>query len=762
MGWFFRAEGEWQNCVAGECGLALRGGGEFAGGASVAACEFGIRAQNPLRKFTFRLAAHWRVGLLALVTTLVWLAHYDRWTVASWQVPIGYDGDSLEILTRLQAAAEGDTVPLRPQIISRLGAPFGANWSAYPSSDLLLIWLLGQAARVVGVYPAANLAVLLAVVSSALAFYGCARWLRVRWEWAFAAALLFAYTYQSFHRGLAHLFLMFSWTVPLALVACGIVAASRRVRWRGRMGWFCIGTGAAIGSGNPYTLFMFLQLLGWAIVAQWLGPRRRENLIAGGLAMAAALGAFLVVESHIWLFAPEKSAPSPIVRAYGGTEVYALKPMELVLPPPGHRWGALAFFGHRYERWTPWRGGEAFAPYLGIVGAAALAWLGLAALRAVMRRKRLPGVVLPTAWVLMFASLGGVTNILAFYTGLNVFRATNRFSIFVSAAVLLFVAGRMSRWSVRPPAWLARWASPRAWRMTSATAATALAAFGVLEQLPRAPGMARQEQIARQIESDRELGRRLEDALPQGAMVFQLPVLEFPEIVPPHRLTDYDYFRPYLATQSLRFSYGPLKGRSGSHWQRDAERMPVARLVRRLERAGFAALYFNRKGFPDGGEKLLRDLEQIGRTRRIEAPAGEQVVVLLEPAKRVEPPLAETLTFGRGWHDAKPGEPRWAYEPATLAYFNPHRRAVRAELRLVVSGIGARTLVLRVNRGEEIARAIGEEKAELNLAVTLRPGFNRIAVQTLEPAVRVDGGMGQLRTFAVHATGVTLEGDGGS
>ena len=110
------------------------------------------------------MAAYWRVGLLAVVTTLVWVTHYDRWTLASWQIPLSYGGDALEILTRIQASAEGDTVPLRPQVITRLGAPFGANWSAYPSSDLLLIWLLGQGARVVGVYVVANLAVWLATV----------------------------------------------------------------------------------------------------------------------------------------------------------------------------------------------------------------------------------------------------------------------------------------------------------------------------------------------------------------------------------------------------------------------------------------------------------------------------------------------------------------------------------------------------------------------------------------------------------------------
>lgn len=713
-----------------------------------------------LRTIVGAPVVHWRVIVLACVTALVWCEHYDRWTLANWSVPTDYRGDALEILTRIQAAAEGDTVPLRSQIIKRLAAPFGADWSAYPSSDLLLIWGLGQLARLVGVYPAANLALLLAVVSAALAFYGCARWLRVRWEWAFATALLFAFTFQSFNRGLAHLFIAFSWTVPLALLASGIVAASRRLRWPGRGAAFCLGTALLIGIGNPYTLFMFLQLTGWAVVMQWIGPRRRENIIVGLAAIAVALMTFFTVESHVWI-AVDRAAASPIVRSYGGTEVYALKPIELLLPPAGHRWDALAFFGHRYIRWTAWRGGEAFAPYLGIVAIVGFVWLLAVALRAVLLRRRMPGLAWPTGWVMAFSSLGGVTNIMAFFTGLIVFRATNRFSVFISAAALLFLAGRMSRWWGEPPAWWTRVAGGVAgsagWRMTSIAVAGLVAWFGLADQMPKGPSLAHQRAIAERIESDRDLGRLLEEHLPPGAMVFQLPVMVFPEIVPPNELTDYDYFRPYLATRSLRFSYGALKGRSRGHWQSDVQHLPRAEFVKRLESYGFAALHFSRKGFSDRGERLLAELAATGRTRWIESATGNQVVVFLDPAANPKLPRARTLTFGRGWHSAAEGEPRWAYGPAALSYFNPDRRAASASIRLVLSAVNERTLSVRLNQREPTQIKVGADPVEVNLTVTLRPGVNRVDLEADRPAVRLSNGPRQLRSYAVHEATVTDE-----
>lgn len=199
--------------------------------------------------------------LLALVT-LVWCWHHGRWTAASWHLPTAYAGDAYETLARLQAAAEGDIWPTQSQVITRLGAPFGAYWNAYPTPDKLLMLVLGGLARLVGVFAASNAGLLLAQVSSALAFYLVARWLRCRWEWALAGAMLFAYTYSVFHRGLAHFSLVFTWTVPLGLLAVWLVAGSRRLEWRRPGALLCLGAAAALGAHNPYNLFFWLQLMG--------------------------------------------------------------------------------------------------------------------------------------------------------------------------------------------------------------------------------------------------------------------------------------------------------------------------------------------------------------------------------------------------------------------------------------------------------------------------------------------------------------------
>jgi hypothetical protein len=130
-----------------------------------------------------------RVLGLILTVALVWVWHYGLWTPADWRVPLDYSGDTHEMLTRIKAASEGDTWPLAPQVLKRLGAPWGAHWNGYPTPDKLLVLLLGGLARGIGVAAAANLAVLVAAVSAALAFYGVARRLRASWEWAFVGGI---------------------------------------------------------------------------------------------------------------------------------------------------------------------------------------------------------------------------------------------------------------------------------------------------------------------------------------------------------------------------------------------------------------------------------------------------------------------------------------------------------------------------------------------------------------------------------------------
>lgn len=691
-----------------------------------------------LQQSLARASRHWRVGLLAALAALIWIAQYDRWSLESWHIPTDYYIDAHETLARLKAASEGDIIPLRSQVIERLGAPFGAYWNAYPTPDKPLMLTLGALVHVLGLYAAANFGQMLAHVTAALAFFFVARWLRCRWEWAAAGALLFAFTYHTVHRGLSHYSLVFTWTVPIGLLAVWLVAGSHRLGWARPGACVSLIAAAALGASNPYNLFFWLQLMSWAIIIQWFGPRRRANLQIGVAAIATALLAFGIVQAEAWLYVEETGGLPLLARNYAGTEIYALKPVEMFIPPSFHRFDWMAFFGERYMRWSGWRG-EIFLPYLGVVGIAAFAWLALATVRRIIHRRPLPGQALSVGWIIVYATVGGVTNLLALFAGFQLFRATNRAAIFVSALILFFLVVRLSRLSVRWPAWL-RGAS-----------ALLIAGIGVLDQLPRRERTEELEAIARAVQSDRQLGRTLEAALPRGSMIFQLPVLGFPEAAAPNQLNDYEHFRPYLATDTLRFSYGAAKTRSRSRWQREVEARPVSEMVSQLEQYGFKALYINRKGYGDRAESLLRDLDELGYRQRIEGPLGNQVVVLLNPSPTPHPPMARSLTFGQGWHLNPDAGVRWAYQRAALAHFNPHPHPIHVDLHLTLVAVALRDVVLE-REGERIqAMPVDTTPATVVIpSVVLMPGVNRFTLHSPARAIRQGPGRNLLRSFGLQ------------
>ncbi len=667
----------------------------------------------------------------------------------TWSYPTDYSGDAMEVLARIKAASEGDLVPFTRQTISRLGAPFGTDWSEYPAPDGVLIFLLGQLARWIGVGGAANVAVLLAQLTAAVSFYACARWLRQRWEWAFVGALLFSFAFHSVFRGLSHLSLIFTWTVPPAILCCALVARSRRLRAGSPVWVGCLVLSAVMAISNPYNLFLFLQLLLWSLLAQWCGSRRRVNLWLGVACGAVSVGVLaLVLLPSFYLPAPEHGLPL-LTRNYGGTELYALKPIELLLPPAVHRSEFMASWGDRYVRWSDLRG-EAFSPYLGLAGGFGLFWLfGLAVVRLFARRP-IPGQALPALWILAFSVVGGVNNLLAFYFGLQVFRATNRYSIFLSALILLFLIGRLANLSRRWP------------RPLSLGAALALGVAGLWDQLPRTDPRAAAAIAA--VDRDRAFGALMEKTFEPGAMLFQLPYIEFPEGRPRNLYFEYEHFRPYLATDSIRFTFGARKHRSRSQWQRDFEGLPPARLIDALEAAGFAGIYLNRKAYEDRGESLLDAFRRAGRTEVIEGLHRQQAVVKLRPAQDLRLPAAREPTYGLGWNPPEPGQRglRWSHGTASFAYFNPLQTPLRIRLRMEVGAIGPRAFRLRLN-GNAVGREwVDEQPRAFQWSdLVLHPGSNRFDLVPEGSSVRQGRERNRLRNLVVAGLRIDVPAEAG-
>jgi hypothetical protein len=252
--------------------------------------------------------------------------------------------------------------------------------------------------------------------------------------------------------------------------------------------------------------------------------------------------------------------------------------------------------------------------------------LVVATARAALRRpaRPAPASALALAWILAYSVVGGVNGLLGL-SGFVWLRATSRHSIWILALVLLWGVVAMSRTAL-------------AAAMGDVLAATVAGALTLADQLPPRTRAGAIREVGARVVSDASFASSLEKALPAGAMLFQLPVVDFPEGQRILAASDYEHLRPYLHARRLRFSYGSDKGRARDAWQRRVELLEPAPMADALERMGFTGVVVNRKAYPDGAQALREALAATGRLETWESPDRAFLFIRLRPGPSPQPP----------------------------------------------------------------------------------------------------------------------------
>jgi len=571
------------------------------------------------------------MGALALLTALIWCYAYNRWSAESWRVPLEYgingaDADALGVLAIIRNAANGHFWPLMFKNIPELGAPFGANWNDIPFVEQLIYFFAGLAAKVLGVFAAANLAVLVAYVLSAIAFYLVCRALNCEWHWAFAGALIFAFARYPFERQLHHLQVLFYFCIPPCLLVTWWLSSKVGLRFGERKYWIAISIAAVAGSLHPYYTNMFIQLAGIACLVQFLRGNR-TTAYAGLSIIAVSMAVFFALCANVFIYKFLHGAnPAGITRAFMWLEFSALKPLDMIMPSPDHRLPMFAGFAQNYFKNVFVPGEVPPGSYLGLVGIAALCWLGFVSLRRMLAQ---PPILPPleawqVLWITLYSVVGGF-NCFAGALGILLFRSSNRYSIFILAIVLIYAIRHISTLRLRPAG-------------VYAVLPIAIVIVALWDQVPPPPTPQQISALNEVIQSDRFMVMEMEKKLPKGSMVFMLPLIEFPES-PVAGVSSSDHFRPFLHSENLRFSFGGIKGRPEADWQKRLAQMEFRSVVEALENYGFAAVYLNRNGFTDKGEGIVKALAEMNRNHIIESPSGDRLCILLQPSSYPVKPL---------------------------------------------------------------------------------------------------------------------------
>lgn len=556
--------------------------------------------------------------LTAMLTTCALLVPVLRLWRADLRVPFLYRGDALLNQSIVKSILDFGWYGTN----ARLGAPFSQQLYDYPvanGNNLHAVLIAGLGLFSSDSALVMNLYFLLSFPLAAMTMYLVLRALSLSPLAAIGSAVLFALAPYHFLRGEGQFFLAAYYVVPISgylvlSVLMGRPLFARRdghpaLRYRTRRTLGTLALCLLVASASTYyAAFAVVLLVASGLV---VGVARRDPRSFGAaLLLATVIGA--VVAANL--------APSIAYRgSHGGnravgtrgareTELLALKVADLVLPIEDHRLAPLARVSHRYRTTTPLPG-EPAGP-LGIVGTIGFVALVVGFLAAALRSERRNGrlfVYAGAALILsiLIATTGGLATLISYLVTPQI-RAWNRIAILVEFFSLVGVAVLLDRLRAR--------LRPRTAVFGATVAAVVI--VGVLDQTSNAT-VPPYSTLSTAYRSDAGFMRMIEQTLPAGSSVFQLPYLSFPEADTSRyggrldaSMGDYDQLRGYLHSTSLRWSYGGMRGRPAD-WAYNLQGLSARTTVDVAAADGFRGLLVDRAGYRNLGQGIEADLRAI-------------------------------------------------------------------------------------------------------------------------------------------------------
>jgi phosphoglycerol transferase len=488
----------------------------------------------------------------------------------------------------------------------RLGVPEGMELYDFPLADnlhflalKLLSYVCGNWAAVLNIY--FLLTFPLTTLSALIVFrrFGCG------YHSSLLGSVLFTFLPYHFMRGEIHLFLASYYLVPLMVLLILEVfldAPAVSARMSAVRVIICVLVASA---GIYYTFFGCFLLLVAGLAGAYFGrtmrPLRRSASLLAVLLLTTSANASPTIAYQIRYGQNPQSLKRPRIHA----EVFALKPVQLLLPVTGHRCKCLNRIKAIYNRDFQPLVNENDQCSLGLIGSVGLLLLlgrFLSPRRGLVQPGLGDALALMCSACLILGTCGGLSSLVALLVSAKI-RSYNRICVYIAFFAFFAVVWAVERLGVRLR-------NVRGGRSLYGLIVLALLTAGIWDQTNNRfiPPYA---EIKQEFHHDEVFIRTIETQLPEGAWVFQLPYACFPESGPIAHMIDYDHLRGYLHSQKLCWSYGCMKGRAGDAWCKEVASKPAEELLPVLARAGFRGIYINRVGFADGAFDLEKRVTGI-------------------------------------------------------------------------------------------------------------------------------------------------------
>ncbi len=515
--------------------------------------------------------------------------------------PLSYAGDSIFYLMTTQRLGEHTGYLIN----SRQGFPLGSQLFDFVGSDwgnMLVLAALQKLSE--SAAWANNVYFLAGFPLNALAAFWCLKKLGVSDSTSSVFSLLFAIIPFHFLR-ISHLYFTWYFVIPVYVwFAVELYRGAEMFANRGPLKAAVLAVLACFGV--YYALFGCMVLFMGAVLGR-LRHQSAKPLFAGIFAVAiVGAGVTANILPNMYLIQQLGKNSELARRMPAGSEVYGLKITQLMLPRPDHRLERLAAIAADYGQQFP-NVNENVHSALGFVGVIGFFLLLASAIvyspRVQEQRRSLLFMLGATTLLLVLTSTTGGFSALFSLLVTPLIRGWNRVSIVVAflslAGLAIAVDGARHRF-----------ASTRRAAAFASLGLAAIAIFGIWDQTSsadRTPVRMAQAEYR----NDSLFYRALEASLSEGAAVYQLPFMRFPESPMKGRLSSYDLSKGFLHSRSLKWSYGVAVGRLGADFMDNLSNQPIATQLEVAHFLGFSGLLIDRRGYADNGQAIDAEVSEF-------------------------------------------------------------------------------------------------------------------------------------------------------
>ena len=674
-------------------------------------------------------------SLLISLPLLLLLQYLFRFSSTDFNVPMSFDGDAFHGLAAIKMMLEDGWV-FRG---SQLGAPFGFNTLDFPGADgffYILFKLLTLISKdpffVFNTFYVCGF-----VLIYYSTYWGCRKF-GVNKCLSIAIAIIFTIAPYHFLRNSKHLFLATYFIVPL--ITTVIIDLTYGLSKEGfsppiKINKLYFLILALSGMCGIYYAFFSLILFFILSISSYIDQKRIVVLKNTAIGCTIIIISVLINLLPSLIYRYSDGTNSMVAqRSFIESEIYGLKLIQLILPIWGHTSQGFAALNHRYQDAIFIT--EATSSALGLLGSVGfliLLFYSLLGL-SLASEARLRVLARLNIFAFLFATVGGLGAAFAFFV-MPDFRGLNRISIFISFFSLLAVAILLQHYLSH------FFCKNRYKNYVFFVASFLLIIFAIFDQIPRGV-IGQNPDVAKSFYAERNFFRNIENSLPKNAMVFQYPYVQYPEVPPLYKEGYNEYFKPYLQTINLRWSYGAVKGRTGDVWNRAVTKMSPRELLGAISKSGFTGILVNTLACKDGCRQMLEQIAKVSGSNPLISPDGTFIFYKLaaDGADLIEPSYG--YGPGAGFYgiesDVTKKEWIWAGNSGVLYLYNflPQQKDVSVDASIVVLNSDLLQVSFNGAAFESLSFNRGKEK-EIQLLLKLNPGKNAIHFNTNAPTVSI-------------------------